>query len=345
MNGSSTIPSYWRNNLQHIEESVQHVKRGKSRLLSRSAGGRDIYVVEYGEKSDFGRSANYNSACGAGDTRYYADKKDFERPVILIVGGIHGGELEGVVAVLNLIQALETGVDFRGEAIVDVEHILQSFRLLLIPCMNPDGRARVPVDSVVGMSMEQLRYHVQGAWKDGTLCGWPECKAIHPLLNEVSHLGGYFNDDGVNMMHDQFFMPMAQETKDLMKLVDEEAVDATIQLHGGTNCTNQILNTAYVPYFIKQRQYELAKRVREVSQDKGLSYVVNEINEQDGSAEPPPSFNLTSALHHVSGGMSMTYETNMGLDAPGEQYSYEEILESHYVLFQEMFRFMKNGKQ
>lgn len=338
-------PFYWKTSLEDIADIVKRVKKGKVRTLSRSAGGRDIPIVEYGEKQDFGRTANYNSACGARNPDHYANKKAGDRPVLLIVGGIHGGELEGIAALLNLIQALETGVDLRGEKLENASDILNSFRLLLIPCMNPDGRVRVPVQTVVGMTYQTFRYYVQGTWKDGSLCDWPGCKAVHPILNDVEYLGGYFNDDGINMMHDNFFMPMAQETKALMQLVDEEAVDATVLLHGGTNCINHIINTSYVPITIKQRQYEFTKRLKEASEAKEIKFKVFEINEIDGMDGKTPSFNLTSTLHHISGGLSMTYETNMGLvDAPGEAYSYEEIWESHRILFEELFKFMREKK-
>ncbi|MGI2293541.1 M14 family zinc carboxypeptidase [Paenibacillus sp. GXUN7292] len=333
------MPHYWRNSLLHIEQALKQVKRGQVRSLAVSAGGREIAVVEYGEKQPYNRLANYNSACGAGDTRYYKDKTINNRPVILIIGGIHGGELEGVAAVLNLIHALETGTDLRGKQLIDADRVLEQFRLLLIPCMNPDGRARVPVESVLGMTMEELRYFVQGAWQDGSLCGWPDCKAIHPILEHAGHLGGYFNDNGINMMHDQFFMPWAEETKALLKLADEEAVDVSVQLHGGTNVVNQILNTAYIPLSVKRKQLEFCEQLKKVSDERGLRYLVNELNERDGEAGCPPSFNLASAMHHVSGGMSMVYETNMGLDAPGECYGYEEIMDSHMTLFEQLFLF------
>ncbi|MGO4268684.1 hypothetical protein AB4Z22_02380, partial [Paenibacillus sp. TAF58] len=59
--------------------------------------------------------------------------------------------------------------------------------------------------------------------------------------------------------------------------------------------------------------------------------------------KPNPSFNLTAAIHHVCGGMSMTFESNMGLDAPGVKLTPNEILDSHFVLFEEMFRFHLAG--
>lgn len=57
----------------------------------------------------------------------------------------------------------------------------QRAHLMLIPCMNPDGRARVGVKSVVGMTIGEFRRLAQGVWKDGTTCDWPDCKNITRL--------------------------------------------------------------------------------------------------------------------------------------------------------------------
>ncbi|MDF2658184.1 MAG: hypothetical protein K0Q94_975 [Paenibacillus sp.] len=342
MGDSQTIPTYWKSSLEHVEQTLSLVKRGQVETFARSAGGRNIYAVSYGEKQNFGRKANYNSACGVGDVSAYAQKSRNHKPVISIVGGVHGGELEGVAAVLNLIRLLETGSDWGGKENAYLSRCAaERFRLVLIPCMNPDGRARIPFDTLVGMPFADMRYYVQGTWKDGTLCGWPGCKAVHPIADAVDFLGGYFNDEGINMMHDNFFSPMAEETKRLMELIDREAADATVLLHGGSNSVNHILPTTYVPPLIEKKQNRLVDLLAEAYRAKGIPFKAihgRGIGEEAGA---PPSFNLTSALHHVSGGLSMTFESNMGLDAPGPRYTYEEMLQGHYILFEELLRFME----
>lgn len=340
MGDSLKIPTYWKSNLAHIDQTISSIKRGQVEVIARSAGGKEIYGVFYGEKQAFTRKANFNSACGARDVSVYAKKSKQSKPVIVIVGGVHGGELEGVAAILNWIHMIETGADYRGKQSEFLTQYLDRFRLVLIPCMNPDGRARIPFDTLVGMSLPDLRYYVQGTWKDGSLCGWPSCKTVHPIKDDVSHLGGYFNDDGVNLMHDNFFMPLAEETKQLMQLIDEEAADATILLHGGANTTNHLMATQYISPFIESKQNRLVQKVYEAYERKGIPYraVFGQGTRPD---TPPPSFNLTSALHHISGGISMTFESNMGLDAPGKKYSYEQILEGHYILFEQLLQFME----
>lgn len=333
------IKPFWKSKLTEIEACLLNVTTGKARGLTSSAGGRNIYLVEYGEKEDFGRRANYNSACGAGNPEHYAHKSKENKPVLLIVGGIHGGELEGIVAVLNLIQLLETGTDYRGKRHDYLFENAHRFRLLLIPCMNPDGRVRLPVDSLIDVSYEKFVYYMQGTWKDGSLCSWPDCKAVHPIKEASDYLGSYFNDDGVNLMHDNFFAPMAEETRALLALADEEAPDMSVLLHGGANNDNHFCEIPYLPFVVMQKQQEFNHKLVDAYALQELPFTERNQLVVDDGRKPNPSFNLTSAIHHVCGGMSMTFESNMGLDAPGIKLTPEEILDSHFVLFEEMFRF------
>lgn len=333
------LESFWKSRLLEIEEAMLTVRKGKVSVLTSSAGQRDIYMVEYGVKEDFGRRANYNSACGAKDPTHYANKPEDSKPVLLIIGGIHGGELEGIVAVMNLIQLLETGEDYRGKRHDYLFENAHRFRLLLIPCMNPDGRARLPVDTLINVSFDKTVYYMQGTWKDGSLCKWPDCKAVHPIKEASDFLGSYFNDDGVNIMHDNFFVPMARETSSLLGVVDREAPDFTVLLHGGSNYENHLLPTSYVPLGIMQRQQAFNEQIAGAFLKQNLPYSKLNLILTDEGTYPYRAFNLTSAIHHVCGGISFTFESNMGLDAPGIKLTEDEILDSHFVLFEEMFRY------
>ncbi|WP_127582566.1 M14 family zinc carboxypeptidase [Paenibacillus koleovorans] len=331
--------TFWKSRLTDIDACLSGVARGKVRRLAVSAGGRDIHVVEYGEKEDFGRRANYGSACGAGNPEHYARKVKDAKPVLLIVGGVHGGELEGIVAVVNLIRLLETGEDYRGRRHDELVEHARRFRLLLIPCMNPDGRARLPVDTLIDVPHDEFVYYMQGTWKDGTLCSWPACKAVHPIKDAADFLGSYFNDDGVNLMHDNFFAPMARETAALLELVDEEAPDFTVQLHGGANTDIHLYPIYFLPPYVMRKQQAFNQQLADAYKMRGLPFALTDQLAPYGETYPAPSFNLASAIHHACGGMSFTFESNMGLAAPGTKLTPDEILDSHFVLFEEMFRF------
>ena len=224
------IPSYWKTDLTSIDEQAGRIRRADVRVIARSPGGRPVYAFAYGEKQTIAQRANYNSACGARDRRWF-DGEGPKKPVVLLIGAVHGHETEGVAALYNLVEILENGCDLRGEAHSEIVRAAEKIRLVIVPVANVDGRARVEPASMVGTSNEALRYWGQGTWKDGTLCGWPGCKQCHPMKADAGFLGGYFNDDGINLMHDQFFHPMAKETQALLDLAAEEHADSIIQLH------------------------------------------------------------------------------------------------------------------
>lgn len=338
-------PLYWKTTLDELEQQLNTLKRGKATIAGRSAGGRPIYQVAYGKKEDFSRQANYSSACGARNVHYYADKSKGTKPVLYIIGGVHGGELEGIAAVLNLISVLETGDDYRGQPWQYLHRNQDRFRIVLVPCANPDGRARIPVNTMVGQSYERFRRYVQGTWKDGTLCEWPGCKSVHPIKEHVELLGGYYNDDGVNIVHDRFYSPMAEETRLLLEVAELEAADFCLHLHGGDNCINQILKTSYVHRAAREGQNLFNRMVQEACEARGLEYYIHEAEGRPEDEERPAALGIDSAMHHVCGGISCTYETNMGLDFGRLRCTHDEILDHHMILFDTLFKFYETTDQ
>jgi hypothetical protein len=237
---------------------------------------------------------------------------------------------------MNLISLIDTGKDLRGKEVPEVMDALDACkcRLIIVPIYNIDGRARCVPDSMIDELPEGLRHHGQGRWKDGSLCGYPECKRIHPIKDASGFLGSYFNDDGINLMHDNFFAPMASETVALMKLCDEEAPNCVIALHGGSNTTNELLQPDYVPKYVNREVYALATEIAKNQEALGLKTHIRPFPDQD--PKTPPPFNLTTAIHHVCGAISSTYESNEGL-IDHNAFGAEEILLHHYCLFKGMF--------
>ena len=339
LNTKATYP-WWITEPDDIAAILASCKRGTVHTLCKSAGGYEIPYITYGEKEDYNRQANYSSSCGARHPKYYADREG-KRKTIMIIGATHGQETEGVCGIANLLMLLETGVDLRGEAVPMITDAFDALnpRLIIVPIYNMDGRRRCPADSMLGEPHDAdgygLRYYGQGTWKDGSLCGWPQCKMIHPIKEAAGYLGAYYNDDGINLMHDNFFAPMAEETRALMKLIDEEAPECVIGLHGGSNSINELLQPDYVPQYTKEGVFNLATATAALESSFGYKTRVNPVKENNPGF-PPPSFNLTSAIHHICGAVSSTYESNEGLcEANG--FGAEEILIRHYCLFTAMF--------
>jgi hypothetical protein len=65
------IPDFWKGSLEDIEITLKTIRKGKSELLCKSAGNRNVYLVEYGKRNYIQHNANYSSAAGAGNPNHY----------------------------------------------------------------------------------------------------------------------------------------------------------------------------------------------------------------------------------------------------------------------------------
>ncbi|MBQ2956377.1 MAG: hypothetical protein IJE08_07940 [Clostridia bacterium] len=331
-------PAFWKTDLDTIEQLALTAKAAEVRKIGISAGGRPMWCFSYGEKQPITHQANYSSACGGHDKSCYVPLEG-KKPVVLLLGAVHGGETEGTAAAINLISLLETGKDLIGNEYPSLIEAARKVRLVIVPVCNPDGRARVQPAAMIGCTGDELRYWMQGTWTDGSLCGWPDCKKTHPIKEKVDFLGGYFNDDGINLMHDNFFHPMAAETQALIDLCDEESADWILHLHGGSNSTNVLLQTRYVTLECQEAIHNLAMRCDETARatTDDLRFNIQDIPGKE-CGKTPPSFNLTSALHHVCGGVSAVFESNQCIiDQSGTHYNHEQVYRSHRILFEQCF--------
>jgi len=335
------LPGFWRSTLEHVDAEVRAVRAGTVDTIAVSPGGRPVYAVRYGEPDELHSQANYNSAVAAQSPAWYARKDETTKPVILFLGPVHGQEVEGLVGLVNLIHVVETGTDHRGRPWPELKRRLDRFRVLIVPSANPDGRARCPYDSFVGVPTPTMTKYGQGTRKDGSPYGWPGAKAVHPMKGDVGILGAYFNDDGVNPMHDDFFLPMAEETQAILRLARDEAPDIAVSLHSHESAP-LVLQASYVPIFMKERIRDLSHRVEQRYERDGLPYGrTREIHVEDESAGPTRYFNLTSALHHVSGAMAFTFECSHGsIGERAATVTHDQILDVQLTLYDEMLRYV-----
>ena len=335
------LPEYWRSSLEDLDETLKIVRRGTVAEVGRSAGNRPIYKVEYGKSNVKHGRANLSSALGAHDIKCFADKTgDDYVPTLFLCGSVHGGEFEGTMALLNLIKLMETGTDYAGKEHPELLALMDQLHLILIPIANPDGRARIPYRSVVGMTFAEFRYYNQGTWLDGTLCGWPGCKSIHPIKDVCEFLGGYFNDDGVNMMHEDFLgKAVSSESTVLIDVCRYEVPDLSIQLHGGTNATSGLLPTEYASAENFENCMKVSNAFKAACDREGVRakvYPLGTISQ---------AFGLKGAMHHVCGTPVMTFESNQGLCDHGDIiYGYDEIYRAHILLFEESAKYVLSTK-
>lgn len=338
----TNIPDFYKSKLSDIDEELQNLKIGKAKAVAISPGGRPVYAVYYGEKEDFSSKANYNSAIAARNPAYFAQKDSHTKPVIFFIGPVHGQEVENIVGMVNLIHVAETGKDYRGRDWASLRSKIEKCRVIIIPCGNPDGRARCPYDSFVGLPSLIMTKYGQGTRKDGSFYAWPGAKAVHPMKGDVKILGAYFNDDGINPMHDDWFQPMADEVKAILDIARTEVPDLTVSLHSHEG-PPRILPASYVPWFIKERVQEITRRLNQRYKDAGLPYIpeerIGESRIEDETFPPRSSFNLIPALHHISGTMSFTFECCHGTiheSFPKLLVTYSDIVDIQLNLYEEM---------
>jgi len=216
-------------------------------------------------------------------------------------------------------------------------------RLLLIPCLNPDGRARVPFE-IVPTDPAETVYYKHGQWLDGTPADYITGMRVHPILGAVSHMGGYYNDAGVNMYADNYFSPMSPETAALFRLVDEEAPDLVLLLHTGCHKHGKLLQPFYMPGFINQCVMEFDSKLCRAFENDGYQYYSllehGPVNVSD-EIWPPVRFPMETAVTFSCGGLCVVYESKEAVEDPASPFYFKNILSCHDILFQQAFLYAR----
>lgn len=338
------IPGFWFGDLNGLAARWDALKVGRVKVVAVSPGGHPLHLVSYGEFEALSQDANFNSAIGAGQPSAYRDKAARKRPVVLLIGPVHGQEVEGLTGLGNLIQIMETGQDLRGKAHPRILELGRRCRLLIIPCGNPDGLARFEPRMLHDMNLPDVQFWGQGTWKDDSLCGWPGAKGVHPMVgSRVGFLGCYFNDAGVNPMHDEFFAPMSSEASAILRVARDEAPDWATSLHSH-DYAPEVLRPAYVPLEMQEQISRLAERYSKRLASEGLPNKAPFKAKAD-SGNPPPPFNLVSALYHTSGAAAFTFECPTSLrEEKSCRVTSEQILDIQLALYESMMEIALEGK-
>jgi len=147
------------------------------------------------------------------------------------------------------------------------------------------------------------------------------------------------------MMHDNFFDPMAEETKAIFTTAIDEVPDILVSLHS-CSCTPFVIQNSHVPLFMKKRIADFAVQLNRRFIAEDLPHRPEDwklsLEDDDGEFPPRASFNLVSALHHATGTMSFTFESPHGTIEDGA--TYEEILDIQLVLYQQVFEYILENK-
>jgi predicted deacylase len=345
-------PDFWISTVDGVADFLrERVHKGTVVVIGRSAGGRPIRAVLYGRAREGRGTTTFSGAVGAGAMRAYFGP-DFERKVYLAMASVHGGEFEGIVGLVNLLSVLETGRDLRGRAWPEIVAAAGRIdRLIVIPIVNMDGRARVPLrmEAFHGTDGTIAQYMNTGGWLDGKLIGWPECKEFIPLdFSRTQFPGGYPNDNGVNIMHDDFLGERQPETQALLDLAARERPDLILNLHTGagsedyyTRMLRPVAEDVLTPAFnglYSAVQSGLARAGLQASRDPAT--------EADPAHAPKNVFNLDTALDFHCGALSVVVESpSHGYAGKNQQggevrQSADQLLDAQLVVQQEAMGYL-----
>ena len=340
------IPSFWISSIEDVTIFLYNqVRKGQIEVIGTSAGGRPIRAIVYGNARQGKGTTTFSGSIGFGNVGAYRGR-DHEKTVYLGMSSVHGCEFEGIVGMVNLISVIETGKDLRGKAWPEINEIMEKLdRVVLIPIVNPDGRARIPLrmEPYRGTDETVNEYLNTGGNPDGTITGWPQIKEYIPLdFGKPVFPGGYPNDAGVNIQHDDFFGKRQPETQALFDLVARERPDLIINMHTGAvymNLHRPICEPVLSPVFDQLYKYVHKKLAAEGLRGK-------ETVEEAGTTRAGQAvYNIDTALNLHCGALSVTVETpshGFSGKSAGETafHSPDMLLDAQLFCHQEAMRFL-----
>ncbi len=333
-----TLPDFWVGHVTDLPKRWASLRLGQVRRIAESPGGRPVHLITYGEREPVRHEANFNSAIGARKPPAYMVKAARKKPVIFFVGPVHGQEVEALTGLVNLIHIMETGRDLRGRDQKRLRELGKRCRLLIVPAGNPDGIARYEPRAAKGLTKEESSFWAMGTREDHTIMYWPDSKAHHPRTEEnTAFFGAYFNDAGVNPMHDEFLDPISTEAPAILRVAKEEGPDLAVSLHSHSSAP-AILRPAYVPMEVQAEVRQLSERYIELLEARDLPHGKPFKPSPEQGKHPAP-FNLTSALYHISGAAALTHECPHGHRHPNTcDVTFEQILDIQLLLYEAMMR-------
>ncbi|HEX2100171.1 MAG TPA: hypothetical protein VHF69_05895, partial [Candidatus Synoicihabitans sp.] len=140
LKNAENIPDFWVSEADAVHRYLrERVKRGRVEEIGRTAGGRPILAVAYGDPREGHGTTTFSGSLGFFDVRSYLGP-DHAKKVFIGLGAVHGGEFEGIVGMVNLVAILETGRDLRGKEWPGlVAAAAKVDRIVIVPIVNVDG--------------------------------------------------------------------------------------------------------------------------------------------------------------------------------------------------------------
>ena len=313
--GLEPKPDFWQVRPSEIMALCERAtKCSKKEVICHTPLGYPVWALFYGDFSE--PAPQTNCSAGNGSTtyhNYYGNRTDGKQ-TFLFIAGIHGAEPECVAGAMNFIQLMETGRDFRGKADPKLLELASKYRVIVVPCVNMDGRAISP-DHLRGLDWINFRRASQGYWKDGSLVGWRGSKAWFPLpLDKVGYPGGYPNSEGYNIMHDACPGDLrTEEAKALLKLAARWRVDAVLNGHSYESAPSVIRGTSIAVPENVQRSKEIRYECNCALHEAGILPQPTPTPDKDKYS---PGININNLLALASGALTLTLENTVSYDRP-----------------------------
>lgn len=334
--GLEMRPDFWKVHPAEIVELCESAtKCSRKEIICRTPLGYPVYALFYGDFNEPPPQTNWSAGQGSTTYRNFYGRPQGGTQTFLFIAGVHGAEPETVAGAANVIKMLETGTDFRGRKDEDLIRLAGGYRLIIVPCVNMDGRAISP-DHLRGVDWVTFRKASQGVWADGSLIGWRGSKAWFPLpVDKVAYPGGYPNADGYNIMHDATPGDIrTEEAKSLLKIASRWRVDAVLNGHSYEWAPSVLLPSS-IDYPEKlERARDIRYRCNLALHKAGLT--PSEPKMPDVDRPCTPGININNMFALASGALTLTLECSVSYDCPdkpqsnlrpAKKYSFDELLD------------------
>lgn len=299
-------PSWWKVNVKDIIASAEGARRGKLRKLAVTPLGFPMYALCYGFENDetVPSQTNWSSATASKKLESFYTRGG-KKQTFVYLAGVHATETEGICVSQHLISLLESGHDLRGREFPRLLELIQQYRFVIIPSGNMDGRS-VSQDNVRNAVRADASKAGLGAWLDGTVNYWPECKQFFPMpMDKLSFPGGYTNSNGINIMHDATPGHIrSDEARAIIRLCEKEQADFMLNVHSGGSdpCLLPLTLLNYPSNY--ERGNELTQVVHYGLHAAGLRK-----NANSPTASKSCGLNLDQMCTFAAGTLAMTYES------------------------------------
>lgn len=318
-------PDWWLVRPGEITAACESVKRGRDEVIATTPGNYPVHAVFYGDFSEPAPQTNWSAGSSSTSNTSYFRRAGLP-PTVVWCAGIHGAEAESVAFAVNLIALLEQGHDLLGRKHNKLCELLQHYRLILIPCVNMDGRAISP-DHLHGVPYEEFRRVSQGVWLDGSLIGWRGSKEYFPLpLDRVAYPGGYPNSEGFNIMHDACPGHIrTAEAKALLQLVERYSVDLVLNAHSCEGAPTLLAPSEFNYRTHVERGLRACDTVNPALFRAGLR------PDPGTGFQPGKQVNLNNLFSLASGALALTLECTVW-----NNLSFEQMLDVNFVTLETM---------